>query len=350
LVSFLSYNRTMKNDNWQVVGHEKNIKFLQKNIANNKLAHAYLFAGKPHLGKTLTAQKFMAAVLCRDYHRQNKIENKSEPCGQCVFCSQVNKGIYPDAYYLKKETDKKNISVEQVREIQKLLSLASFLNSYKIVLIEKAEDLSESSQNALLKIFEEPKGKTILILLASDYKLLLPTLVSRCQLIKFLPLADKLIFEHLIDLGASREQAKLLSALAHGQIGLAVDFYKNPDFFQAHQDRIRQFFNLFELNLVERFNFINELLGDAGNNAEMNKYLDEELDCWQQVLRDILLQHYGLDSMIASLNFKNEVVNLSQKYSAPRIISLLEQIKTAKKFLDYNINPRLAVENLLLNF
>ncbi len=340
----------MKNFNWQIVGHEKNLKFLQKNIVNDKLAHAYLFAGPVHLGKNFVARQFMSAILCHDYHLKNKLPLAEIPCGQCVFCNQISKGIHPDVYYLKKEEDKKNISVEQVREMQKLLQMASFLNSYKIALIENADDLNESSQNALLKILEEPKRKTILILISTDPKLLLATLVSRCQLIKFLPLSDEKIFHHLISLEASREQGRLFTALAHGQIGLAVDFYKKPELFKDYSDRINQFLELFQHNLTARFRIINDLLLDFKNNLEISDYLKEELDFWQLILRDVLLEKNNLSALMTNFSYKDKISRLAKKYSNSEIIGLLSEIKKINQFLNYNINPRLAVENLVLNF
>ncbi len=340
----------MKKFNWPIVGHEKNLEFLQKNIVNDKLAHAYLFVGKPHIGKNLTAQSVMSAILCHDYHVKNKMSETEIPCGQCPFCSQINKGIHPDVYFLKKEEDKKNISVEQVREMQKFLYMASFLNSYKIALIENADDLNESSQNALLKLLEEPRSKTILILIATDPKMLLATLVSRCQLIKFMPIGDEKIFHHLISLKASREQARLFTALAHGQIGLAIDFYKNPDLFKDYETKVTQFLSFFDNNLVWRFQLVNNLLSEFKNNIEALDYLKGELNFWQLILRDVLLKKNGLEALMTNFNFEKNISRLAGKYSSQEIIVFLSQINKVSRLLNYNINPKLAIENLVLNF
>ena len=106
----------MINFNWPVIGQEKIVKFLQKGLANEKLAHAYLFTGQQHLGKQLVVDSFIASVLCHDYHLQNKLKIKELPCGECAFCQQLKKKIHPDVYFLNLEEDKKNITVEQVRE------------------------------------------------------------------------------------------------------------------------------------------------------------------------------------------------------------------------------------------
>ncbi len=340
----------MKKYNWQTIGHKKIVKILQKGIENNKLSHAYLFSGKENLGKRFLAEEFINSILCHDYHLKNKQEVKSLPCNDCVFCNQLNKKIHPDVYFLKKEEDKKNISVEQVREMQKVLHMTSFLNSYKIALIDSADDLSESAQNALLKILEEPKSKTILILIGSDYNRLLPTIFSRCQIFRFLPLSNDLIFNHLIELGVSREQANLFTALSHGQIGMAINFYKNQDFFTEYIENTKQFLDLFNNNIRNQFKILDSLLAGFKNNFEINNHLNKELDYWQLVLRDILAMQYNLDNLVVNLYFKDKLAELAKKYKSWQIIELLAKIKTVKQYLTYNINPRLAVENLVLNF
>jgi len=340
----------MKNYNWGVVGHKKITEFLQKSLEYNKISHAYLFSGKEHLGKTLMAEKFIASILCADYHQNSKLNAEFLPCGACIFCQQLKKGIHPDIYLLKKEEDKKNISVEQVREMQKFLSLTSFLNSYKIALIEKAEDLSESAQNALLKVLEEPTPKTLLLLLCPDSNFLLPTIVSRCQMIKFYPVSQDEIFHHLVSLGATREQARQYSALAFGQIGLAINFYNNPDSFTAYLDKMKQFLKYFEAGLVYKFNIIADNLKDFETLIEKNEFLNDELKLWELTLRDILLCQHGLESYLANVNFRDNIKKIALKYSVLQIISFLNQLKQVRKYLTYNINPRLAVENLVLNF
>jgi len=339
----------MNNYSWPVVGHSKIQQFLQKSLVNDKLAHAYLFSGQAHLGKSLVAQNFIGSILCRDYHEQIKSEAKNFPCGECIFCQQLDKGIHPDIYKLNKEEDKKNISVEQVREMHKFLNLSSFLNSYKIAVIEDAQDLSEAAQNALLKILEEPAPKTILILLVSDYNFLLPTISSRCQLIKFWPLSEEEIFHHLIGLGTSREQAKIFTALANGQIGLAINYYQKPELFNAYLEETGRILDVFDQDLAARFQIMGKIFQEAKDSPETAKFIQGELNYWQLILRDILTSKNNLNNLLVNLYFQEKIKTLATKYSQPRILALLSQVEQIKRYLNYNINPRLAVENLLIN-
>ncbi len=339
----------MNNFSWPVVGHAKIQQFLQKSLANDKLAHAYLFSGNSHLGKSLVAQKFIESILCRDYHQQNKKNAAILPCGQCVFCRQIAKKIHPDIYFLRKEDGKKNISVEQVREMQKFLSLTSFLNSYKIAVIENAQELSESAQNALLKALEEPAPKTILILLALDSNLLLPTIVSRCQLIKFRPIASDQIFHHLISLGAGREQSRILSSLACGQIGQAINYFQSPELFNDYLEKTEEIIGLFGQDLIARFKSIEQTFRNAKDSADTADAWKNELDSWQLILRDILAARCNLDHLIVNLRYQPQIKKLAGTYDANKLVALLNRAKEVKNYLNYNINPRLAVENLIIS-
>ncbi len=340
----------MSSYNWPITGHQKISQFLQKSLDKNKLAHAYLFSGQEHLGKDLLSKNFIASILCADYHKTNKLEAKAIPCGQCAFCTQLEKGIHPDVYFLNREEDNKNILVEQVREMTKFLNLTSFLNSYKIAVIEHAEEMSESAQNALLKTLEEPAPKTILILITTDYNLLLPTIVSRCQLLRFYPVAEKEIYHHLIDLGEKREQAKILTALAHGQVGLAINYYKNPEIFSEYLTKMNDLLMVFDLKLVDKMKIVDELFSESESNLESTGYLKDSLENWQIILRDVLVMKNNLDDLVINMHFKKELEGLDKKFTSAHIIDLLAQLNQFKKYLNYNINPRLAAENLILNF
>lgn len=339
----------MNSFNWPVVGHAKIQQLLQKSLVNNKLAHAYLFSGPVHLGKSLLAKQFIASILCNDYQQQTQAAAKSLPCGSCVFCQQFDKNIHPDVYYLNREEEKKNISVEQVRDMQKFLSLSSFLNSYKIALIADAQDLSESAQNALLKILEEPHPKTILILIANDYNFLLPTIVSRCQLIKFRNLSADEIFHHLISLDSSREQAKILTALSNGRIGLAIDYLQIPELYNSYINKLDDTLDLFEQDLVSRFKNMENVYQQAKNSPEDSDSIKSVLNFWQLVFRDILLAKNNLNNKLVNIYAADKMEKIAARYTTREVLDLMTMTDQIKKYLNYNINPRLAVENLLIN-
>ena len=146
-----------KRFSWPILGHQSIVNYLQTSIINQKINHAYIFYGPEHIGKSLVADYFVNSLQCEEFNNKNK----KIPCQKCNACQQIEKGIHPDIYKVNKESDKKNISIEQVRNLQHKLSMRSFLTSYKVAIIDQAESISLEAANSLLKTIEEPTSKTI---------------------------------------------------------------------------------------------------------------------------------------------------------------------------------------------
>ncbi len=175
--------------------HQKKWEFFKNKFERDQLAHAYLFAGAGQLGKKSFAKKFAEFVGCK----------------------------FPDLMFAEPEGGKE-ISIEKIREVQNFLAYKSYNGGFKIVIIDNAHLMSQEAQNCFLKTLEEPKGKTILILISSKPEMLLPTIFSRCQIIKFLgrpsPSQEKIEEENKIlqdalkivnsDLGQKFQYAKSL--------------------------------------------------------------------------------------------------------------------------------------------
>jgi len=333
--------------NWEIVGHQKVINHLQGSIDSGNLAHAYIFTGPAHLGKKLVMEKFIASVLCHDYHQGKK---KEIPCKICPPCKQLEKNIHPDVYWVKKDEEKMDITIEQIRELKEKLSLSSFLNSYKIAVIEEAEKMNESSQNALLKILEEPAKKTIIILLTADYSLLLPTIISRSRLIKFHRIKSDLIFDHLISLGASREQARSLTQLANGRQGLALDYFHHQELFEQYQEKTKLFFQVLGGELYEKFNLVDSLVTKGAKMAENIPLVAENLNLWQLLLRDMLFVKLGLEEYVSNYLVITNLRQSVEKYQSAKLITMIKNIDQIKRYLERNVNLSLALENLVLSF
>ena len=156
---------------WPIIGHSNIVSYLKKCLATNNASHAYLFVGQSHIGKTTVAESFVNSLICENLHQGNG----QVPCGACQCCQQLSNKIHPDVYWLKREINektgelRKNISIEQIRELQNKLSLHSFLNSYKVAVINEAEALSQEAANSILKTLEEPTAKTVLIIKSSPW-------------------------------------------------------------------------------------------------------------------------------------------------------------------------------------
>ncbi len=330
---------------WPLIGHTKIIDFLQKNITRGRIAHAYIFVGPENIGKSSVAEFLIGSLVCR--HLKDKKE--VVPCNKCECCRQLINKVHPDISWISLETNdsgkmKKNISIEQIRDLQEKLNLHSFLDGYKAGIIDQAHTLSQEAANSLLKTLEEPSPNTILILLVQNLSALPATIASRCQAIKFLPVSTDEIVSGLINLGCDKKKALKLAAVSFGRPGLAVKYFLEPDYYEEYKEKIKNVFELFKGDTASRLKAVNKV-AEAGDISEIK----EEILIWKNVLRDAAVSIYA-ENQIANQAFLKEAKDLGKKLGQQKIISLIKEIDQAKFFLEANANSRLTLENLVLNF
>jgi DNA polymerase III delta prime subunit len=164
-----------------MLNNEKQWLFLKKSAQLGKLSHAYLFSGRSGLVKEETAREFAKVLNC-----QNQ-DFKAKPCGQCPSCTEFAKGLHPDFLWLEPEKEAEESQINLVRNLTGWLSLRPGLGGYKVAAINRLENFSFAAQSSLLKTLEEPAGQTVLIIISDYPDLLLPTIISRSQEIKFPP-------------------------------------------------------------------------------------------------------------------------------------------------------------------
>jgi DNA polymerase-3 subunit delta' len=324
-----------------IIGHKNITSFLEKSLKNEQITHAYLFYGPTHLGKKTIAEQFAEAIL-----------------GQPIT-------NHPDVYLVVREWDEethklaKNISIEQVRELERKLSLSSFLNSYKIGIIEEAETMSEEAANSLLKTLEEPTSKTVIILLSRSVSTLPATIVSRCQNLKFLPVAKEKIYDHLLNLGAGRDEARDLAGISFGKPGVALDFWQNKkeksdrQAMADYEEAAGEIVDLMKAKtLKEKMKIFEEVLSSNPDEDEEDliSSLNEILSLWESVLRDAILIKHGCPELVANTIFFEEIKKIANRFEAGFFPKLFREIRLASKYFGNNFNPRLVLENLLLTF
>jgi len=264
-----------------VIGHRQILEFLKKSIKNKRLAHAYLFFGPSYLGKRRTALEFI------------KMLNGQE----------LEQVVHPDILIIEPEIIEKNgikkeleIGIGQAKNIQHQISLSPYRASYKIVLIDKAEKMTTEASNCLLKILEEPPAQSIFILITAEPQLLLPTIVSRCQLVKFLPVRESEIEKGIKDFGheASKEvspELKRIIRLANGRPELAIEYLENPELLRSQDNFISQLERLLRADLNERYQYIEEIAKDVPQARQI-------LNCWLFWFRDLLLITIGCSDLV----------------------------------------------------
>ena len=291
-----------------LIGHQKQWNFLQKKIELNQLSHAYLFTGPEAIGKKTFAKEFVKLINCLSSQISLSESRTGEPCQKCVNCQIIERGNFPDFKTIGKKKGKSEIEIPQIREAQNFLSYKSYYGNFKAIVIDDAEKMNQEAQSCFLKSLEEPKGKTILFLITSSPDALLPTIVSRCQVMKFFrpknlpPNAGKI-----------EKEQKILEGLT-GAINSSFS---------------------------EKFKYVKAL------NLEERDFT-EILQVLQGYLRYSLLERTGIGATKEEKIFFGKTLP-EQNYPASRIkhaINLTEDI--SNKLVFTNANPKLALEVLLM--
>lgn len=317
---------------WPAVGHAKVIEFLDRAKRNGKIAQTYIFCGRDYLGKTAIALAFA----------RNLQEGRS--------------GFDSDLYILEREAEKKGISIAQAREFIKSLHLSSFLDSYKIGIIKEAELLSEEAKSALLKTLEEPQDKVIIILLVPDEASLPATILSRSQILYFQPVPAAVIYDYLIDnYGAGRSLAKDIANLALGRPLAAVEWLNNPEAYQKQIGKAVTWLEALTDSTHSRLQALDKIYNDRSWSALALQVAGEVLDMAEGLARDLFLLNLGQPDRIqfsaiqSNLEKTLEHLEQSGNGAAPIILAQFKHIAQAREYLEANVNPRLVLEQLIIN-
>jgi DNA polymerase III subunit delta' len=339
---------------WPLAGNKPITDFLEKSLTADKVANAYIFLGPRDLGKTAAAVFFAKSLLCQ----KQKNGVFALACGVCPSCRQLQddpaaengfETLHGDFHLLRKETDKKNISIEQVREFIRILEMSSFANSYKVGIIKEADDLSENAANALLKTLEEPRPKVVIILTATRLEKIPATIVSRSQVFNFLPVSGSVIYDYLVgDLGCPRPEAKNISRLSLGRPALAAKFFSDREFYQSYQEKSAVFLNFFSANVNERLQAVEKIIGGRDEENQAEGALNV-LNIWQGILRDLLLLNANNGDLIQHEPSRKKMDGLKNSLSGARLLGLSESLKRGEKYIRGNVNPKLVLENISIN-
>ena len=200
---------------------------LMRSVQAGRIVHALLFVGPHGSGKRTVARLFAQAMLCQG--------EREKPCDVCPACKRFLAGLHPDVRILKPE--KKTIGIDEIRELIDYLAMRPYEGGSHIAIIEQADRMTPSAQNALLKTLESPPEATMFFLIADSESGLLPTIRSRCQTVRFADLPVELCAEVLERRGLPPEQARKLAGMAQGSVGQALEMDGDGD-FMALRERV----------------------------------------------------------------------------------------------------------------
>ena len=324
-----------------VVGHEWAVQLLVGAIQHDRVGHAYLITGPDQIGKTTLARLFAQALNC-------EADSGKRPCGICRTCRLIAVDRHPDVRLLEPEVSgrgKQSIKIKTIRALQQDLNLSPYEGRRKIGIIKRFDTANLNAANAFLKTLEEPPGSVILILTAISAEALLSTIQSRCRVIGLRPLSTQLIEEGLMTRwGVNPEDANLLSHLAAGRLGWAVEASQNPSILQRRKVEIEQLDEAVSGRRYERFSLANKLSRKPEN---LPSILKTWLSWWHDLL---LIVHGGNDRNVEISNIDQQLKlhKLAKEWSSDQVLSSLRQTELALWQLQRNANTRLVIENLLL--
>jgi DNA polymerase-3 subunit delta' len=317
----------------EIIGHQRPLETLRLGLANERLHHAYLFVGPEGSGKRTVALALAKAIHCR--------ETKNDFCDRCPDCARIQAGNHPDVRLVQTLEDKKEISIKQVREIEKELNFRSFSGKRKIAIIDPATLLNTSSQNALLKTLEEPPRNSMIVLIAPNAGALLPTLRSRCLRVSFGPLARDEVARYLTSKeGINQDDANLRAALSMGSLGAAIKFDKD----ELLEKRRSWAAWLLSLSAGDYRGAIAAAEAIASDKEECLGFL-EWAETWY---RDLLVHAATEDSEeVVNVDMLTEIGSQSAKGNFEQMLASFAQTARAAGRIQRNLNRRMVIERFL---
>ena len=329
---------------WQVIGQARALALLQHGLENGSLAHAYLFVGPEHIGKMTAALNLARALNC---------EASVRPCLKCNSCAKIASGNHSDVQVIRIELkdeegeERKVITIKQIQDLLRSASLPPFEGKHKVFILDYAELLSNDAANCFLKTLEEPEKNVTFILITTNEKLLLSTVISRCQRIEFQPVPANEEAAALTEkLHIEPERARLLAALSRGCPGWAIMAAGDASMLEKRDENLNRIVSIIKADAGERFAYV---AGLAAGFTKDRKAVYDVLDMWRDLWRDMMLVRLGCTPLITNVDRKDEIMKIAGSYSLAKIKNFIKSLESAGLQLKQNVNPRLALEVLMLD-
>ena len=358
----------------ELVGQRQVADHLAAAVRRGAVSHAYLFVGPAGAGKKSTARALACAVFCDD-----------DACGACPACRRIRRGAHPDVHVIAPE-GAATYMVSQVREIIRDVHLAPVEGPRKIYIVEAADAFNDGSANAFLKTLEEPPDDVIIILLATTYDGVLPTIASRCQVVRFRRMSTADAVGVLAErTGAAEDESLAALAATGGVLARAREFLESP---ARRLARDRMLATLKDLTVSDEHDVLlaarsllaavkaplddlkathskeakerAEFLGGAGVKelearqkrqltAREREGVAEVLNIAESWLRDCLVMSQGAEDLVANRDAADAMEEVAAVITPAAAARALGAVKEARRRISYNVSPQLAVEAMLFD-
>lgn len=357
-----------------LIAQPKVASFLSAATASGSLTHAYLFVGPAGSGKKSAAKALACAVVCED-----------GGCGACPACQRVRKGFHPDVRLYEPEGASSYV-VEQIRDLIHDITLAPIEAHSKVYIVDSAEALGPQAANALLKTLEEPPDDVVIVLLASAFDAVLPTIASRCQIVRFSRIAPSTAVAMLTQRGVSAEEARGALAASGGVVPRALDFLRSSE---RREMRAEVLATLKDLGVMDGFDVeqaartllatvkapLDELKAvQAAELKERTEFLGgkvslkpleerhkreltareregvtEVLNVAESWLRDCLTVSVRADELVENGDAVDTMEEIAAVITPAAAVRALDAVSEARRRVAANVGPQLALEAMLFD-
>ena len=309
-----------------IIGHSETLSFLESAWKKDRLVHAYLFTGPTGSGKSSIARWLARIVLGKD-----------------------NLESHPDFTFVERGLNAKTgklqnaIVIDQVHGLRGRIALGPMLGGWKVALVVGVNRLNEVAANALLKTLEEPHQRTLILLTADTAEAVMPTIRSRCQLIRLGRVSRQEIADGLITRGVDAGKADLVARLASGCPGRALELATDQESLDSLVEQRQHLMDLVESGLTERWQGMEKLIPEKISFNEARESLERYLGLLAELLRDALWIGQGLNDRISHVDLLERLSGWPEKFGTVRLSAALAETDCAKRQLAANVSPKTVV-------
>lgn len=329
-------------DNWNILGHEWAVDMLRRHVARGDIRHAYLFSGPPGLGRRTLAIRLAQALNCE------KPVAPGEPCFNCRTCKQIEAMQHPDLAVIQamdedgSSKDGGTLKVDQIREIQRTLNLKPYQSPYRVAMFLRFQEANDNAANALLKTLEEAPAHAILLLTADNPEQLLPTINSRCEILRLRPLPLEAIVADLLEHGLDEDRARLLAHISGGRPGFARRLVDDATLLEKREERLNDLQTILPASRVDKFSYADKLAKDKDA-------MRQTVLVWLSYWRDVLLRVAGAGTPLINIDRNMEIEFLAGRLDLSVARKVVSAHESVLEKMDRNVNSRLLAEVLLMD-
>jgi len=343
---------------WKTFGHTAAIRLLTKSFETNRLAHAYLITGPEKVGKRTLALD-MACMVNTEPVADMFGQSTDIDLSKSHQAERIRAGIHSDVEVIdpatelpasteRKAVSKTTISIDHIRQI--VISGSStkpFEGMKKVFILDGAHRMVREAETSLLKILEEAPDHVLIVLTSPTAEALSQTVVSRCQLLELRPVEPQVIESKLIEqFKADEAHAQLLSRLARGSPGWAIDAINDPTIIDAHNQAILRFAEIVTGSIEFRFRYARQTAGQFWRDRMAVFY---EMERWIEWWRDVAMMRHKLIDNLINVEWVDLFSEIATEITEEQISAAVTAIENARHALEANAVPQLTLEVMMLD-